>query len=678
MKQIALILIMSAYALQCFCQVDSNNGIPPILKNKAECLSEQERSAILKLLDSKKEKRSLGARTSQADIYFGNPIAQTENYNDDGFYGISNYVDLDDNYPNSILDYECGNRTYDTNSGYNHKGVDFFSWPFYWNKMERNAVKIIAAAPGTIIYKQENNDDKSCSFNQQQWNAVYIQHQDGSVAWYGHLKKSSLTEKALGETVELGEYLGVMGSSGNSTGPHLHFEVYDKDDNLIDPFAGSCNYTSNRSWWIDQELYRVPQINKLMTHGNVMQFGCYNEERVNQKVNFKPGEIAFFATYYRDQLKTLISNHRLLTPNGAEFFAWSLNSNTDYSASYFWRSIELPSDAPLGKWTFEVVFEGITYLENFYVLDENNQVFNFQNDTIFLENVTPTTTVESTFEILNNSPGGLLVESIESAGNVTANWHGLIHAGERKKVAFSYKLPAESSTLDSITVNTNYGVKQLYIAASDVCIGSINNLELSICPGDSLQFGNQYLTSAGNYGGSFPLSTGCDSIVKLNLSVKELQLEALNKNGILSTNEPNADSYLWVACDAQDVNLSDNVSSTFIPTTNGTYKVNAIINGCNYTSNCVEVEFTITSNAIKKNNSVVLAPNPISGNAVSVYFSEGFDGSCALFNYSGKLITITKFDTENRFEIPIPQEKGIYLLRFININKEVFTFRVVR
>ena len=50
-------------------------------------------------------------------------------------------------------------------------------------------------------------------------------HADGSVAWYGHMKAGSLTNKAVGQTVSSGEYLGIVGSSGNSTGPHLHFGI---------------------------------------------------------------------------------------------------------------------------------------------------------------------------------------------------------------------------------------------------------------------------------------------------------------------------------------------------------------------------------------------------------------------------------------------------------------------
>jgi murein DD-endopeptidase MepM/ murein hydrolase activator NlpD len=52
--------------------------------------------------------------------------------------------------------------------------------------------------------------------------AVRLQHDDGTVSVYAHM--SELLVSA-GQRVTAGTYLGLEGSSGNSTGPHLHFEI---------------------------------------------------------------------------------------------------------------------------------------------------------------------------------------------------------------------------------------------------------------------------------------------------------------------------------------------------------------------------------------------------------------------------------------------------------------------
>lgn len=53
-------------------------------------------------------------------------------------------------------------------------------------------------------------------------NHVIIQHRAGLSTLYGHLTRFSV---AWGETVKEGQVIGYEGSTGNSTGPHLHFEV---------------------------------------------------------------------------------------------------------------------------------------------------------------------------------------------------------------------------------------------------------------------------------------------------------------------------------------------------------------------------------------------------------------------------------------------------------------------
>ena len=65
-------------------------------------------------------------------------------------------------------------------------------------------------------------------------NFITIKHNDGNISetLYGHMESTNVT---VGQEVKAGHPIGAMGSTGGSTGPHLHFEVRDNNDQRIDP-----------------------------------------------------------------------------------------------------------------------------------------------------------------------------------------------------------------------------------------------------------------------------------------------------------------------------------------------------------------------------------------------------------------------------------------------------------
>lgn len=333
---------------------------------QTSCLSEAQRTAIWQEIKTNlaalKQAGRLPEPQSRATVLFGWPLRLKTGLNDPSYWTISNHVDHEPN-PN-LKDYNCGIRTYN-----GHMGTDIALWPFGWTKMTNNEVEVVAAAAGTIIVKHDGNCDQQCKWNENNhWNAVYIQHVDGSVAWYGHLKKGLLTTKNVGATVAAGEYLGVVGSSGFSTGPHLHFEIYDSDDNLIDPFAGQCNNLNGNSWWSSQLPYSNPAINKIMTHSAVPTFGqCLQDEKVNASNQFQPGQTAYFAAYYRDQPAGVASTYTIRRPDNSMFDTWTHSNGVNYNASYAYWPKTFPADAPTGTWTFTVQFNGQTVNHNFTV-----------------------------------------------------------------------------------------------------------------------------------------------------------------------------------------------------------------------------------------------------------------------------------------------------------------------
>ncbi len=283
-----------------------------------------------------------------------------------GYYGISNFIDEDPAFPNHVLDYNGGKRTYDTTSGYNHSGTDIFLWPFSWNKMDAKQVAVLAAANGTLTDKDDGNYDRVCSSNSPDTpNYVILTHDDGSRTWYLHIKKGTVTSKQIGAKVTAGEVLGYVGSSGISTGPHLHFEVRDSANKVIDPWVGPSNPTTTDSWWKSQKPYYDSAINQLTTGNAEPVLGACANETTNQQHVFSPGANVYFTTYYRDQLPNQESQYTILRPDNSVYSNWSFSSPNYYTASFWDWWFAFPADEALGVWTFRVQFNNKTYDQKF-------------------------------------------------------------------------------------------------------------------------------------------------------------------------------------------------------------------------------------------------------------------------------------------------------------------------
>jgi murein DD-endopeptidase MepM/ murein hydrolase activator NlpD len=63
-------------------------------------------------------------------------------------------------------------------------------------------------------------------------NKIEIRHWDGTCSWYGHLSK---IEVKVGQSVDPSEQIGLVGETGDATGPHLHLEIHPGGKGPVDP-----------------------------------------------------------------------------------------------------------------------------------------------------------------------------------------------------------------------------------------------------------------------------------------------------------------------------------------------------------------------------------------------------------------------------------------------------------
>jgi Peptidase family M23 len=107
----------------------------------------------------------------------------------------------------------------------NHGGVDFGA---------RTGTLIRAAVPGVVI---------GVGWNGGYGNLVKVRNSDGTIAYYAHMSRMAARP---GMRVSRGTVIGYVGSTGNSTGPHLHFEIR-KNGRPVNPMPWlDANYRQTR------------------------------------------------------------------------------------------------------------------------------------------------------------------------------------------------------------------------------------------------------------------------------------------------------------------------------------------------------------------------------------------------------------------------------------------------
>ena len=123
-----------------------------------------------------------------------------------------------------------GNRLHPIQGVYkNHAGIDI-------SGSNVNGAPVVAAADGVVTYAGWIGGYGNC---------IIINHGSGIVSLYGH---GSETVATVGQVVKQGDIIMKVGSTGNSTGPHVHFEIR-KNGEVVDPIP----YLNGEITNIDEE-----------------------------------------------------------------------------------------------------------------------------------------------------------------------------------------------------------------------------------------------------------------------------------------------------------------------------------------------------------------------------------------------------------------------------------------
>ena len=302
------------------------------------------------------------------------------------YYQIWNYADLN-TAEFSRLDWMCNTgsnaRNYD-----GHNGVDIVPEPFRWQMMDDESVEVVAAMDGIVLHSADGYFDRNCGggahtlgdpddFNGGYYgNFVALFHDDFSITVYAHMKSGTIPSFVPGEEIVRGQFLGVVGSSGNSSDPHLHFEVRTCEFcPYIEPWydAAGCNDDVAASWWDDQLPYYDPKVVRVMTHDlnpvikTCTDYLAGSNETINERNHYTTGATVILGVSMRDFLDGDVLDIAILNQSNVVQSSWLITAGVDYTYGYTFNASTPMTGDPDGTYRVRAINNGITYNKYFTI-----------------------------------------------------------------------------------------------------------------------------------------------------------------------------------------------------------------------------------------------------------------------------------------------------------------------
>ena len=330
-------------------------------------------------------------------------------------WSLGNYVDVDlASGDNHKFDYHGGTFTYD-----GHNGWDI--GPANWRAGDEG-IDIRAAAAGTVVEMNEDAYDRNYVADGQPSNYMIIDHGGGWRTIYHHMRKNSIPV-SVGDTVTEGQVIGLMGSSGNSTGVHLHWAVT-YNGMLVEPMVGESSYmktpigysadhptildagVTSYSLNIDELVEGPTQADRFLTTGGSRtvrswaSFGGVNNGDTIAVKWFQPGGAQFASNSWSSgqiQGGYLTQNLNLPSPaaSGTWQVAWYINGAEKARNDFFVSTVAQPQvkmtrggnyivDNRSTPWDFGKVKQGQTALPTmtFQVWNNGAATLNTSNLTV--------------------------------------------------------------------------------------------------------------------------------------------------------------------------------------------------------------------------------------------------------------------------------------------------------
>lgn len=276
-------------------------------------------------------------------------------------FAVTNYADID---PRSgqQRDFLNGVFQYDGHNAWDLGPMNFLG--------QDQGLPLLAAAGGVVAEVADGNFDRKTDWSNTNANYVIIDHGNNWRTIYWHLARDSVTVK-VGQIVAAGDVIGEMGSSGISTGTHIHYSLYRNGFPVESMYDTETYYRD----FVDVDYQLASTTGSLV--GNISNFNSpadtdWRESFPTKRVFTRSANDPVVLNFGLSHLNTGETiTIRLRRPDG------SLRGSSDWTANgiyrfpqFFWWYGSAAWKEQVGTWRFEVVKDGqILVNETFQVID---------------------------------------------------------------------------------------------------------------------------------------------------------------------------------------------------------------------------------------------------------------------------------------------------------------------
>lgn len=219
------------------------------------------------------------------------------------------------------------------------------------------------------------------------------------------------------------------------------------------------------------------------------------------------------------------------------------------------------------------------------------------------------------------------------------------------------------------------GCDSVYLLNLKVTKKTVSTLPVLVCNGNYTSPSGKIFTLSGSYYDTLPNHQGCDSVITIILTIRNINKTLSKTGGINLTSNESGATYQWLDCTNGYSVIPGEINQTYTASSNGRYAVRINKNGCSIVSNCDSV-FSVDQVENVKNSNFKIFPNPTI-RLLNIEF-EG-EGNYNILSVDGKQVLRNGRLQANITTVDISDlNTGMYILRVITDEGRVIIKRLIK